>query len=257
MDIRNQAVMNAEKARIAAVIARHDKIVLQLSGGKDSLACLELLRDHWDKITVIWANAGDPFPETIEQMARIRARVPHFQEVRSDQPVQIESMGWPVDLIPVRNTPYGRMLQSHDEPIMQGWVLCCNSNVWQPMMKAVFDLGATLVIRGMKRIDGRKGPEKPGQVAHGIEFLLPVYEWSHDDVFDYLEREGVELPPHYAYVKTSLDCMLCTACINENVGKMRYLRDRHPKHFGEVQRRLGMIADAVRSELADLEAAIL
>jgi len=34
--------------------------VLQLSGGKDSLACLYLLKPKWDDLIVAWVNTGAP-----------------------------------------------------------------------------------------------------------------------------------------------------------------------------------------------------
>ena len=42
---------------------RHEKIALMFSGGRDSLACLELYRDYLDKMTLIWVNTGANFPE--------------------------------------------------------------------------------------------------------------------------------------------------------------------------------------------------
>ena len=50
---------------------RHDKIALQFSGGKDSLAVLYLCKEWWNKITVVWLNTGSAFPETIAQMEGI------------------------------------------------------------------------------------------------------------------------------------------------------------------------------------------
>jgi phosphoadenosine phosphosulfate reductase len=67
---------------MADVIARHERIVLQFSGGKDSLASLQMVRDHWAKITVAWVNSGDVFPETIELMDTVRARVPTSSKSR-------------------------------------------------------------------------------------------------------------------------------------------------------------------------------
>jgi 3'-phosphoadenosine 5'-phosphosulfate sulfotransferase (PAPS reductase)/FAD synthetase len=58
-------------------IERHKpgKAVLQFSGGKDSLACLLLLRPWWDRLTVMWVNTGAAFPETLELMEAVRSRV--------------------------------------------------------------------------------------------------------------------------------------------------------------------------------------
>jgi 3'-phosphoadenosine 5'-phosphosulfate sulfotransferase (PAPS reductase)/FAD synthetase len=238
-------------------IARHRKIVLQFSGGKDSLACLYLCREFWDHITVLWVNAGDAFPETLAQMEQIKALVPNFLEVQSDQPAHIAAFGWPVDIIPVSNTLWARQYERTDRQIMQGFPLCCGENIWKPMQKAVSDLGATLIIRGVKRSDARRGPELPDGIIGGVEFLLPIFEWSDADVFAYLKEAGVTLPANYSYVSTSLDCRHCTAYLAENAGKMRFIKDRHPELSDEIRSRLEIIAGAVNDEMAALRGAAL
>jgi len=247
----------AERARMAEIVARHERIVLQFSGGKDSLASLYMVRDHWAKITVAWANSGDVFPETVALMNAVRALVPHFAEIKSDQPAQIAALGWPVDLIPVKRTPLGRILHRHDAPIMQGYPLCCAANIWEPMRQFVAETKATLIIRGAKHADGRKGPEVDGSYRAGLEFLLPVYGWSHEQVFAFLRREGVEIPEHYNFGTTSVDCRHCRAFLDENAAKMRFMRERHPADFAELQVRLREIKRAVAAEMAALDECII
>lgn len=237
------------------ILARHELAILQFSGGKDSLACLEICKPYLDKIIVAWVNTGDAFPETLEQMESVRASVPHFLEVKSDQPAQVAQNGWPVDVLPVQNTPYGRMVLGDDRPIMQGYPLCCGTNLWLPMQKAVADTGATLVIRGTKACDGRKSPQKPGDVLDGVEIAMPVWDWSDGEVFAFLAERSVQLPKHYSFIGTSLDCQHCTAYLNENARKLDYMREHHPRLACEVSRRLSIITESVRAELAHLEGA--
>lgn len=54
-------VMNKEE--IESLIGRHDKIALQLSVGKDSLACYQLFKPYLNQIVVYWLNTGDAFPK--------------------------------------------------------------------------------------------------------------------------------------------------------------------------------------------------
>ena len=56
---------------------------LLFSGGKDSLACLYLYRDVWDRLPVIWVNTGAAYPEMIEYMEGWKRRRPHFIEVKT------------------------------------------------------------------------------------------------------------------------------------------------------------------------------
>ncbi len=249
--------IEAERARMADIIARHERIVMQFSGGKDSLASLQMVRDHLEKITVAWANSGDAFPETVELMDAVRARVPYFVEIKADQPSHIAAMGWPVDLLPVSRTPLGRIVNRHNLPIMQGWPVCCGANLWGPMVNFLREFRPTLVILGTKATDERKGLDCDGSIVDGAEVLLPVHKWTHDQVFAFLKREGVEIPEYYTFGTTSLVCRHCTAFVAENSGKMRYMRERHPVDFGEVQRRLREIKRAVSVDNAALDACII
>ena len=48
------------------------KTALQFSGGKDSLACIHLMRSHWDTLTVYHVDTGDLLPEVREIVDRRR-----------------------------------------------------------------------------------------------------------------------------------------------------------------------------------------
>jgi len=60
---------------IAEIISRHERIALHVSGGKDSLATLYLLRPYWDKLTVYWLNSGDTVPATESMMREIASAI--------------------------------------------------------------------------------------------------------------------------------------------------------------------------------------
>jgi len=241
---------------LKALIEAHDKVVLQLSGGKDSLACLHLAKPWWDKITVMWTNTGDSFPETVEQMAAIKAMVPTFLEVRTDQPAQIRENGWPSDVIPVRATRFGRLLTSEDEaPVIQGWPLCCGANIWTPMFEATVRLGATLVIRGTRKSD-RRAAKSDTEVICGVTYHCPIWDWTAAEVFAHLDYHGL-LPAHYSETETSLDCMHCTAYLDENAKKMRFIERKYSAVSVEIQTRLRTMRDLVSSEIAHIERAVV
>ena len=71
--------------------------ILEFSGGKDSIACLMLLKDELHDITVLWADSGDAFPETVEQMEKVREMCPNFQIAKGNQPELIKENGYPAD----------------------------------------------------------------------------------------------------------------------------------------------------------------
>lgn len=70
-----------DDSAIESALNRHKKVAVEVSGGRDSLACLYLLRPYWNRFWVYWLNSGDSFPEVVQLMERVRARVPHFVEI--------------------------------------------------------------------------------------------------------------------------------------------------------------------------------
>ena len=238
------------------ILDQHEKIVLQFSGGKDSIACLLMVESWWDKITVLWTNTGDAFPDTIEQMAKVREMVPHFHELRTNQPEYIRENGWPSDLIPVHATKFGQAISADKTPLIQGYPLCCGANIWNPMFEETLRLGATLVLRGTRKSDARRATKAPTEIHHGVTFFHPIWDWPAHAVFDFLEDRGF-LPSHYRETETSLDCMHCTAYLHENARKMQFLHRKYPDVSMEVQGRLKEMVKIVFADLAHLERAVI
>lgn len=227
---------------------------IQFSGGKDSLACLYLYREQWNEILVCWVNTGAPYPETVERMREWQSRVPHFLEIKSEQPAQIEKNGYPCDVVPLSYTPMGRgHVKSAGDFRLQSYFQCCAENIWIPMQLEMKKRGITKIIRGQRKDERRTNGTSSGYVEDGIEYIFPLEDWSEQQVFDYLRLVGAEIPEHYAREKTSRDCWDCTAFLDENVERIRNLPDdrRH-----EVLRRLAVINSAISIEMAPLEEAL-
>lgn len=234
-------------------LERHENIVLQFSGGKDSIACLILLRAHLHRITVLWLNTGETLPEHLAQMERVRALCPRFVEVRSDLAVSIARDGYPVDVLPLRNDRNVQFLTQQERAPLQGFMACCMNNLMQPMHQATIDAGATLIIRGQKQADGHKSPVVSGDVRGGVEFWFPVEEWSDDEVLDFIAVSDL-LPEHFERHHTSLDCWSCTAYLSEHAWKQQYLDQHHPEKGAEVRHRIAIIRKEIVAELKHMEA---
>ena len=226
---------------------RHEKIALQFSGGKDSLACLYLLKPYWDKITVYWLNAGDAFPETVSLIEKVKTMVPSFVEIKSDVRKVQELYGIPSDIVPESGTPFGRMV-GHDTPLIQGRYSCCFATIMRPMHERMMQDWITLVIRGQRADDRLHGPIKSGSKIDGIEFLFPIEDWSQRDVLRYLEEQGAPIPRFYEVMNTSPDCMSCSAWWED--GRALYLKRYHHDAYREYQSRLDRINVAVSQHIA-------
>lgn len=232
---------------IRQAIERHDRIGLQLSGGKDSLTCLYLLRPFWDRITVYWLNTGAAFPETVDVMDIVRAEVPRFIEIDGKQPQIIQQFGIPSDIVPVSHTHDGLAVSGKQGPLIQDRYSCCIRVIMWPMAQRMIEDGITLVIRGQRADDVLKAPIRSGHIENGIEYLFPIEDWTADDVLGYLRAERLPLPRFYSMLKSAPDCMTCSGWWEE--GAAKYLKAHHPDAHREVQARLDIINEAVSNHI--------
>lgn len=234
-------------ARVGATIGKHDKIALQVSGGKDSLALLYLLQPWWHRLCVYWLNTGDAYPETVARMEIIRAEVPYFRELHGRQPEVIAADGWPSDVVPHAHTTAGNTVFGKTPFKVQSRLDCCWRSLMLPMHQAMIDDGVTLIIRGKRQDEADKTGIRSGYTENGIEVLFPIMDWSSADVMDYLTLNGIEVPPFYEHTSASLDCVGCTAWLEHKNGD--YLAARHPEKYTEHARRLGLIKAAVIEQM--------
>lgn len=232
---------------IKDAINRHERIALQLSGGKDSLACLYLLREHWAKITVYWLNTGDAFPETVQLMQALRNEIPNFVEVKGDVASVHQQHGIPADIVPVSATPLGQLFGS-DAPMIQDRYSCCLRTMMAPMFERMATDGITLVIRGQRNDDALRPPVKSGTVENGIEYLFPIEDWTARQVMQYLRDQNAPIPRFYEVLDEAPDCMTCTGWWEK--GAAKYLKRYHAVEYAVVQDRLALIKDAVERHIA-------
>lgn len=230
-------------ANFSPVLGRHDKIALQFSGGKDSLACLYLMRGWLNRITVYWLNTGDPFPETLDLMKRIREMCPHFVEVTSDVQAVQDQFGIPSDLVPATRTMLGKIASGDGRLPIQDRFSCCFMTVTKPMHERMMADGITLIIRGQRDDDAFKAPVNSGHIENGIEYLFPISDWTGNDVMAYLTREGAPIPRFYEVMRSMPNCKCCSAWWDES--RASYLKRYHYGAYIEYQAKLDTIRSAV------------
>lgn len=209
-------------------ISAFKKPALQLSGGKDSLACLFLLKDQLEHITVYWLNTGDTCPETVGVIESVKSWIPRFKEVKSDVHAWRDVNGMPSDLLPSSGHFIARQYGMGGQPIT-GRFDCCYHNIMQPMHQQMLADGVDLVIRGTKLCDGGRIPAEGDVGCYTV--MLPVRDWSHEDVFAYLDEVGAPVNPIYQFAKgmSAPECLGCTAWWGD--GKAAYLKAMHPHLF--------------------------
>jgi len=186
-------------------------------------------------MTVVWTNSGDLFPEIVEYMARVKENTPKFVEVSSDTTSTIGVKGYPVDVLPVDYTSLGQFCTESKSIKLRNYLECCYENISYPMHKYVKESGATLVIRGNRKSESHRTPVENGAVIGGVQYIFPIWDWTDDDVVQYLEQVGEELTPRLRIHHSSLDCKSCTAYTNHSQERMQYIKQYHPVVFQNLQ----------------------
>jgi len=227
---------------------RHEKVALMFSGGKDSLACLHLVKDYLDKVLVVWVNTGANFPEIEQMMREVKSIVTHFHEIKTNQPESIKSKGYPVDVVPVNYTLLGQSVTSIKDFKVRSYFECCSENFWIPCDAEMRKLGVTGIIRGQRNSEGHRAPIKSGHIEDGIEYYLPIESWKDSEVIDYLRSKDVVINERLSMAHSSLDCWNCTAYMAESAERFKYIKKNHPSKYESIVEIVKKIDNVITAE---------
>jgi 3'-phosphoadenosine 5'-phosphosulfate sulfotransferase (PAPS reductase)/FAD synthetase len=223
-------------------LSRHARAALHFSGGKDSLALVYLLRPVWDRLTLYHVDAGDLLPEVREIVDMVAGMVPDFRRIETNAAQWAEAHGMPSDLVPTTCTPLGLAIGASSRPLVDRFS-CCVSNIMAPMHARMMRDGVTLVIRGTKKADLARLPAVSGDTSLGYELWLPIQDWSHDQVFEYLREVGAPICRVYEHKVQAPECATCPAWWNE--GRAGYLKKYHANLFDVYEAKLRLVEKEV------------
>jgi 3'-phosphoadenosine 5'-phosphosulfate sulfotransferase (PAPS reductase)/FAD synthetase len=235
-----------------SALDRHEgRIAFAFSGGKDSLACVYLLRDHLHRMTVYHVSTGDQMQEVIDIVDHVRRMAPNFVTLQTDKEGWVRQNGLPSDLVPHSSHNLGQAMNESPVKLVSRYD-CCFANLMWPMHQRIKADGNTLVIRGTKLSDMKRVPFRSGEVRDGLELFLPIEGWDDPRVFAYLREVGAPIAPVYlaAGVVHTPECARCSAWLNESLAL--YLRRQYPAAFADYAARLDAIGTAILPSLQNL-----
>ncbi len=236
------------------IFSQHERVALQFSGGRDSLALLLAMRPYWERLTVYYTNSGDPYPETMGLVDAVKHAVPRFFEIEGRVTQVHADFGLPSDVLqPGVGYHFARQDIDGYVPLIDRH-LCCTKSIMEPMHERMHADEITLLLRGQRSEDSTKSHVKSGDVIDGIQIVFPINDWTTAQVDAFIAGCGVPLPPFYANGLTSApDCMRCTAWLEH--GAHKYLSKVHPAVAVEVNERLAKIKVVVQPFIDRLNAA--
>ena len=232
------------------LLVRHEKAILQFSGGKDSLAILNLCKNHLDRILVVHLDTGARLPHMGSFIREAVERVGGTLKIIKPEISQLDSIrlfGLPVDIAPLRKTIGYKSFR--DNPVkIQTSIDCCYRVRWAPMEAFMNEYKPTLLITGKKKED-KAITQASGSVYNGVESFLPIDNWTNQEVMDYLRRNKIPMPAHYP-VGTN-DCWNCTA--TSDVDNLMFLKTFYPLQYRELLANFKAAWSVVRGELNKVE----
>lgn len=222
------------------------KKILALSGGKDSMAVLHLLRDELD--CAIYVDTGFSYPETRAMINYAATLIPVHRLV-VDRAAQHRAHGLPSDVVPIEWTTIGQALTKPKAVLIQSSFQCCYANLAGPFYEEAKRLGATHAVFGQRTDERARATSKNGDVVNGLIRLHPIESWTRAQVLDYLATK-MEIPDHYKLTQTSLDCFDCSAFYAESRDRVAWMKDKYPDLYRIYAEKNNHVLDAIREALS-------
>lgn len=194
--------MNYVETTIEA-LQNSKRAVVQVSGGKDSLAMVELLRPHLRPCDRVLMLLTDDAPSAVHLISQelLEEFGERFEIVYSESSVDRRVHGDPSPVV------------LSDQPLFADVANtrtafdCCYKNIMAPLHQATLSLEPDLIIRGQKECDSQRSPVRHLDVIDGITFCYPVHDWSDEKVKLFLADR---LPEFYDVCSDAPDCETCT-----------------------------------------------
>ncbi len=175
------------------------------SGGKDSAVLDYLLQKSGIKYESFYANTTIDPPGTI---GYIRKNYPHTKILQPEISFYklVEKKG-----LPTRLTRF-----------------CCER------LKEYVSIGK-IVFEGIRSCEGTKRQGRDyiqcdtRKSQKGAQHIYPLYDWTDEDIWNFIEEKQIKLAPHYETGACRLGCVGCPLVYSSKRKKAEF--DLYPKHY--------------------------
>lgn len=185
-----------------ATLAASKRAVVQVSGGRDSRAMLELLAPHLrDSDFVVMLLTGDSPAETLAYADELESRFSNVVVLSSDSKLDRQLNGHPSPVVLSDQPVFADVVRTRSQ------FDCCYANIMLPLHNFTSGLEPDLILRGQRNSDERKNPLVHLEENQGVVYAYPIADWTDEQVDLYLADR---LPDFYKMCSDAPDCMTCT-----------------------------------------------
>ena len=221
------SLVTQTQEEISQAIDSHTKPVLWLSGGKESLTLLHLLRPWNTRITLLHNHLDGGWPGVTENLMALADAwgftTPMLTHPKLTFDEYVAQFGYQTDIVPTDSdtviqppSPY----QGEGMRVSSWWHCTLLRNIY-PLLEATMALGADAILTGVRASDGALFASMGAEASQGKDVVgyvryNPLYAWTAEDIYAYLDGHHVPLPAHYQWKRAAgdayefPDCMRCT-----------------------------------------------
>ena len=190
-------------------------LIIQFSGGKDSMVMLDLVRRRTDKFTCAYMVSGIEFPKGID----------FVRETCEELRVNL-IFSFPSDYLTKKHPENGffERLEAHGYFPKPKWTWCSVYLKIRPQvrkLRTLYGKKSFMKLNGVRRKESsrrmqiyrklaRQGFMKPDSEDTRSLMVFPILNWTNQDVLNYIEQESIHVPTNPLYQKYGVSgCRWC------------------------------------------------
>jgi len=225
-------------------IEKAQRPIFYCSFGKDSSVVLDMIKPWLDKTMVVFVNCGGVYPDVVEWADTKGAGLQHFMHIHAAGNIwdYIKKNGWSVDIEPEDLGELSEALMQ--DPLVytskvQLWSKCTRDRFWIPGYAFAEMYRPDLYISGERREDRPFADDWEIRTNAAPEAFRPILEWTDEQVWNYIDEHGIELPPSFRSRQS--DRRDCFVCFGHRLSPDRvdYLREAYPELYDKIFNELG------------------